>query len=232
MYTQVFNDTKDNEMITFNIAHAPAGEIKYSTLLICLEVKIKYGLYYRANLVTITRISCLSSRSGFPYPPPSSENVPGIPGLRATHKFAYLVRGPWSESSSIRLMSTIMQFHPPQQVHLFLQSSSCFNKHIDASLWSSSVVEMPKTRNTDKGTQDKFPTPSRKLTCLMVARGTNPPSRLLAMSTGSGWDFWLPPWKLWLILAQIRGINEVFENIGLLHPDEGGLFCLQLICKR
>ena len=26
MYTQVFNDTKDNGMITFNIAHAPASE--------------------------------------------------------------------------------------------------------------------------------------------------------------------------------------------------------------
>ena len=26
VYTQVFNDTKDNEMITFSITHTPAGE--------------------------------------------------------------------------------------------------------------------------------------------------------------------------------------------------------------
>ena len=26
VYTQVFNDTKGNEMITFNITHIPAGE--------------------------------------------------------------------------------------------------------------------------------------------------------------------------------------------------------------
>ena len=44
-------------------------KIKYSTLLICLQdqLKIKYGLYYRVNLNTNIRISCLSSRCA---PPP------------------------------------------------------------------------------------------------------------------------------------------------------------------
>ena len=61
VYTQVFNDTKDNKMITFNITHTPAGVNQ-----ICNITHMPAG----ENQIRHIRIYCLSSRSGFPYPRP------------------------------------------------------------------------------------------------------------------------------------------------------------------
>ena len=57
VYTQVFNDTKDNKMIIFNITHTPAGENQ-----ICNITHMPAG----ENQIRHIRISCLSSRSGLP----------------------------------------------------------------------------------------------------------------------------------------------------------------------
>ena len=66
VYTQLFSDTKDNEIITFSITHTPAGENQiFNITHVPAGENQTYGLYYRANLIANIRISCLSSRSGF-----------------------------------------------------------------------------------------------------------------------------------------------------------------------